>query len=186
MHFLLPSIHNSNVDPTQSRPVLPTGEFCRGAVVLVTLNSPREKFWGAILDLTPAGLSVRGIDLNSFDDFIGLVREGEPVTPGAVFFPMHRVERIELDARNGEIPSLCDRFLAKTGRSAAEVLQALAVSPISIGCTLLDAERRFVEATLASVEHDFAHAARILGIGEEQLRHVLAPGPHPKGESQER
>lgn len=96
--------------------------FARGAIVLVTLNSPREKFWGVVLELTTAGLGVRGIDLNSFDDFARLVRENEPVTAGAVFFPMHRIERIELDARNGSIPSLAERFASKSGRDAAEVL----------------------------------------------------------------
>jgi hypothetical protein len=96
--------------------------FTRGAVVLVTLNTPREKFWGAVLELTPAGLGVRGINLNSFDDFARMVREGEPVAAGAVFFPMHRVERIELDARNGDIPSLAERFASKSGRDIAEVL----------------------------------------------------------------
>lgn len=90
--------------------------FPSGSIVLVTLNSPREKFWGALLDLTPAGISLRGIDLNSLEDFARQVRSGEPVTPGAVFFPMHRVERIELDLRNGDIPSLCERFFAKTNR----------------------------------------------------------------------
>ena len=85
-------------------------------------NTPREKFWGAILEITAAGLSVRGIDLNSFDDFIGLVREGEPVSPSAVFFPMHRIERIELDLRNGDIPSLAERFASKSGHDFAEVL----------------------------------------------------------------
>ena len=98
--------------------------FSRGAVVLVTLNNPREKFWGTILDLTPAGLAMRGIDLNSFEDFAGLVRDGEPVAASAVFFPMHRVERIELDARNGSIPSLAERFAAKSGRSASAIFQA--------------------------------------------------------------
>jgi hypothetical protein len=98
--------------------------FSRGAVVLVTLNNPREKFWGAIMDLTPAGLAMRGIDLNSFEDFAGLVRDGEPAAASAVFFPMHRVERIELDARNGSIPSLSERFASKSGLDAAAVFHA--------------------------------------------------------------
>ena len=96
--------------------------FGRGAVVLVTLNDPREKFWGGVLELTAAGLSIRGIDLNSLDDFASLVRDGEPAAAGAVFFPMHRIERIELDARNGAIPSLAERFAAKSGRDAAQFL----------------------------------------------------------------
>jgi hypothetical protein len=102
--------------------------FTRGAVVLVTLNTPREKFWGVVLELTTAGLGVRGIDLNSFDDFARLVREGEPAAASAVFFPMHRVERIELDTRNGSIPSLAERFSSKSGRDAAAVLNLAELS----------------------------------------------------------
>ena len=96
--------------------------FTAGTIVLVTLNNPREKFWGAMLDVTPAGISIRGIDLNSFDDFIAQLRAGEHVGPAAVFFPMHRVERVELDVRNGEIPSLQERFTDKCGRSPASLL----------------------------------------------------------------
>src|SRR6185312_9018917 len=43
--------------------------FSPGNVVIVTLNMPREKFWGTIVAGPPAGASLRGIDLNSLDDF---------------------------------------------------------------------------------------------------------------------
>jgi len=86
-----------------------------GQVVLVTLQNPREKFWGMLLALTPAGASLRGVDLQSFDDFMQLVKAGEAATPSTVFFPMHRVQRMEIDARNGDLPSLADQFAAKTG-----------------------------------------------------------------------
>ncbi|MEO5936801.1 MAG: hypothetical protein ABIP81_06270 [Terriglobales bacterium] len=90
-------------------------EFSAGSVVLVSLNTPREKFWGAILAISAAGVSLRGIDLQSFEDFMRQVKAGDEVSPSAVFFPMHRIERIELDQRNGEIPSMQDRFESKTG-----------------------------------------------------------------------
>ena len=95
--------------------------FSDGAVVLVTLNHPREKFWGAIMAVTPAGISIRGIDLNSFDDFSRQVTAGEPVAPHTVFFPMHRVERMEMDVRNGEIPSMVERFESKTRRKCDDL-----------------------------------------------------------------
>lgn len=91
--------------------------FITGAVVIVTLNMPREKFWGSLLALTPAGASLRGIDLNSLDDFARQVRDGDEVNANAVFFPMHRIERIESDSRNGDIPSLQERFENKAGRA---------------------------------------------------------------------
>lgn len=148
----------------------PAGPFVADAIVIVTLSSPREKFWGAILDLAPAGLSVRGIDLNSFEDFAGMVKAGELVTPAAVFFPMHRIERIEIDSRAGDIPSLQERFRAKTDREFAFLIGRTTQPAIQVGCTLADAQLRLIEATLASVDHDLTQAARILAVGEDDLR----------------
>jgi len=94
-----------------------------GQLVLVTLQNPREKFWGVIVALTPAGVSLRGVDLQSLDDFAQLVKSGEGATPSAVFFPMHRVQRIEVDSRNGELPSLADQFAAKSGVDVRKYFQ---------------------------------------------------------------
>lgn len=148
-------------------------------MVLVTLSAPREKFWGAVLDLSPSGLSIRGLSLNSFDDFANQVRAGEEPSAAAVFFPMHRVERIELDLRNGEIPSLADRFESKTGHHAAEVLGADAAQEITVGCSLAEAERRFVLATLAAFQQNTERACEVLGITEEQIQTVLSFGLDP-------
>ncbi|MFB3813239.1 MAG: hypothetical protein ACE14L_03935 [Terriglobales bacterium] len=93
--------------------------FVPGTMVVASLSNPREKFWGMLLGLSAAGVAVRGIDLNSFDDFVSLVRAGEPAGVSEVFFPMHRLDRLETDARNGEIPSLAERVEAATGHSAA-------------------------------------------------------------------
>ena len=100
--------------------------FHPGSTVLVTLNNPREKFWGVVLSLDHAGVSLHGIDLRSLDDFAQLVKSGEPAGASAVFFPMHRIERIELDARNGEIPSLADQFTAKSGKPISSLFGELA------------------------------------------------------------
>ncbi|MFZ0734503.1 MAG: hypothetical protein WAM79_19435 [Candidatus Sulfotelmatobacter sp.] len=89
--------------------------FSPGALVIATLASPREKFWGMILALAPAGLSLSGAELASFEDLTVMVRDGEPFTPAVVFFPMHRIERLELDLPDGGLPSLSQRFLSKTG-----------------------------------------------------------------------
>ena len=91
-------------------------------MVVLTLGAPREKFWGSLLALAPQGISIRGIELASFDDLVSLVRENEPYSPGVVFFPMHRVERMELDLPDGTIPSLSQRFAKQTGLSPSTVL----------------------------------------------------------------
>jgi hypothetical protein len=101
----------------------PHGPFTPGARVIATLCNPREKFWGMILALAPEGLSLSGAELASFEDLTVMVREGEPFTPAVVFFPMHRIERVELDLPDGSIPSLSQRFLNKTGLEPSKVLQ---------------------------------------------------------------
>ena len=103
--------------------------FTRGTVVLVTLREPREKFWGAVLEISPAGIGVSGLSLTACDDFTSQLRDGESVSPAVVFFPMMRVERIELDVANGEIPSLRQRFLSKCGCPAEVVLMPGAEQP---------------------------------------------------------
>ena len=75
-----------------------------------------------ILELAPKGLSLSGADLASFEDIAAMVKEGEPFTPSVVFFPMHRIERVELDLSDGNLASLSHRFRAKTGLDPVDAL----------------------------------------------------------------
>jgi hypothetical protein len=102
--------------------------FVPGALVIATLCNPREKFWGMILALGTEGLSLSGAELASFEDLAVMVRDGEPFTPAIVFFPMHRIERVELD-----LPD--QRFYGKTG---LEPSAALAPSGRDHGTTRAD------------------------------------------------
>ena len=96
--------------------------FHQGALVIATLANPREKFWGAILHLAGEGVSLRGVDVSSFDELASQIKNGEPFTSGVIFFPMHRVERLELDLPEGNIQSLAQRFAQKTGQDPAPLL----------------------------------------------------------------
>ena len=40
------------------------------SIVIVSLVSPKEKMWGQISAAGVQGITVRGIELDSFDDFI--------------------------------------------------------------------------------------------------------------------
>ena len=93
-------------------------------IVIVSLTSPREKVWGQLLQLDTQGVTVRGIELNSFDDFIHQIvgREESTVGMTQVFYPMHRVERVALDEPWGSIPSLSERFRSLVGLSIQEYL----------------------------------------------------------------
>jgi hypothetical protein len=75
-----------------------------------------------VLALAPEGMSLSGADLASFEDIAAMVREGEPFAPSIVFFPMHRIERVELDLSDGNLSSLAHRFFAKTGLDPSVVL----------------------------------------------------------------
>jgi hypothetical protein len=75
-----------------------------------------------ILALAPEGLSLSGIELASFEDLAVMVKEGEPFSPAVVFFPMHRIERVELDLPDGNLPSLSQRFFTKTGQQPSTLL----------------------------------------------------------------
>lgn len=98
--------------------------FAQGAIVIVTLSNPREKFWGMVLGLAPEGLSLSGVELASFEDLTVMVKGGEPFSPAVVFFPMHRIERVEMDLPDGNLPSLSQRFLAKTSLDPSAALAA--------------------------------------------------------------
>ena len=116
----VPVARNVNDDNDEQGPVV--GPFRPGALVIATLVNPREKFWGAILQLSPIGLSLRGVDVAGFDDLASQIKKGEPFTSGVVFFPMHRVERMELDLPEGNLLSLAQRFAEKTGQDPAALL----------------------------------------------------------------
>jgi hypothetical protein len=94
------------------------------SIVVVSLHTPKEKLWGELVEISTAGVTIRGIDLSSFDDFVSQVLhpEGERMGLPTLFFPMVRIERIALDEPRGSVPSLAEVFEKKVGRSLVEYL----------------------------------------------------------------
>ncbi len=86
-----------------------------------------------VLALASEGLSLSGAELASFEDLAVMVRDGEPFTPAVVFFPMHRIERVELDLPDGSLPSLSQRFFAKTGLEPSAALAPSNMDQQSVG-----------------------------------------------------
>ena len=97
-----------------------------GSLVILHCGNPREKMWGVIVRLDHAGVVVRGLDLESVEDWMRQEKsDGEaPIAPGTFFVPMHRVQRIDLDESTAVVASYGDRFEAACGRSAREALLA--------------------------------------------------------------
>jgi hypothetical protein len=98
------------------------------SIVVLSLHTPKERLWGELLDVSNAGVTLRGIDLASFDDFVSQVLhpEGDRIGLPTLFFPMLRIERIALDEPRGSVPSLAAMFEKKVGRSLAEYLAQFA------------------------------------------------------------
>ena len=98
------------------------------SIVVVSLHTPKERVWGELLAISSAGVTVRGIDLGGFDDFVAQVLhpEGDRIGLPTLFFPMLRIERIALDEPHGSIPSMAGMFEKKVGRSLMAYLAQFA------------------------------------------------------------
>lgn len=112
-----------------AKPLLGRGDF-----VVAHLTQPSEKLWGVLGEITPAGVTLRGLLLASFEDFTYEVQRGEASAIGltTMFVPLHRVERLFLDEPVGEVESYQQRFARRVGRPASELLVA-SVQPAPTG-----------------------------------------------------
>ncbi len=87
------------------------------SAVVVNLQNPKEKIWGVVLSVQASGITIRGIDLNSFDDWSRGVTKGDgDMGLSTTFFPIHRVERVTVDETVGTVLSLAETFEARVGR----------------------------------------------------------------------
>jgi hypothetical protein len=98
--------------------------FEPSALVIVNLVNPKEKFWGMLASLSPAGVTLRGINLDSFNDWVRSLARGEEQDLGMVrmFVPLFRVERIFLDEPVGGVPSYAQHFETVVGKALGEYL----------------------------------------------------------------
>ena len=83
-----------------------------GSIVILHLQNPREKVWGAMLAINHFGITLRGIDVYSFDDWARSVANQGEVSIGlsTIFVPTLRVEKLVLDETSGSYKSLSDQF----------------------------------------------------------------------------
>jgi methylmalonyl-CoA/ethylmalonyl-CoA epimerase len=103
-----------------------SADMVPGQPVLVYMKDPPEKLWGVLRKLDASGVVLEGIDLTSFDDWMAQIEAADEsiAGPSVLFMPMTRIERILLDRRSGNLPSLSDRFLERIGRTVQDVLNA--------------------------------------------------------------
>ena len=98
--------------------------FEPSSLVVVNLVSPKEKFFGLLTALTPAGVTVRGINLDAYEDWIRQIAHHEEANLDVttIFFPLFRVERVYLDEPSGSIKSYAQRFNEVTGMAVRTYL----------------------------------------------------------------
>ena len=97
-----------------------------GSFVVLYLVNPSEKYWGILLSVDSPGITLRGINLSSFDDWVRAISHSGDEEPSlgltTIFFPLHRVERMFLDEPVGQVESLCQSFERRVGATIVEYL----------------------------------------------------------------
>ena len=88
-----------------------------GETIIIVLREPREKILGILGKINQAGIYMRGLDLNAFDDWTQAIVRNEPFFGMSdYFFPMWRVERITRDESFAGLPSMSEQFEQKTAQ----------------------------------------------------------------------
>jgi hypothetical protein len=100
--------------------------FADGTAAVLYLNDPKEKIWGLVVSVSAAGVVLRGLRLDSFEDWMRQEARNEEELLGLVtsFYPLPRIERLEEDRSVGSVVSYSDRFGEAVGRSVHEAIAA--------------------------------------------------------------
>ena len=92
-----------------------------GEIVVAVLQNPREKVFGVLHEISAAGVFIRGIDLNYFDEWSRAIKNDElHLSMQDSFYPMWRVERISRDEHSDVMPSMAEQFEQRTGLKITE------------------------------------------------------------------
>jgi len=89
----------------------------KGSFIVVYLQNPKEVYWGKLISLKIEGIQIRGLNINSFNDWL---RKKESFSLSTIFFPMPRVEKILLDESSKESLSFKEQVEKITKKSIAD------------------------------------------------------------------
>ena len=96
-----------------------------GSIVILNLQDPREKFIGKLLAISPSGITIKGVEVDSFSDWMSQFNRKQMTTiisPTTMFFPMHRVVNCYLDENIGDAPSFSSQFKVRTKKELKKIL----------------------------------------------------------------
>lgn len=93
-------------------------------LVVVHCRNPRQRLWGVLLRLDAVGVMLRGLDINSVEDWLRQEIAGAErlVGPSTVLIPTHRIEQVTLDEASGGAPGIGQRLEAACGSNARDLL----------------------------------------------------------------
>jgi hypothetical protein len=96
-----------------------------GSIVVLSLSSPKEKYWGRLISLTQVGVQLRGLELPGVTDWARELCQPEEPSMGlaTVFFPLTRVEKIFLDEDAGMVPSVKTQVEKLVGNRLDDLLR---------------------------------------------------------------
>ena len=99
-----------------------------GSIVILYLANPSEKYWGVLESLTQTGITLRALNLSSFEDWLrSVINDLEPsLGLATIFFPLSRVERMFLDEQVGQVESMAQSFERRVGKSVEAYLGLIA------------------------------------------------------------
>ena len=100
--------------------------FQDGSPAVLYLNDPKEKIWGLVVSVSAAGVVIRGLRLDSFEDWMRQEARQEDELLGLVtsFYPLPRIERLEEDRSVGSVISYSQRFEEAVGRTVQDAVAA--------------------------------------------------------------
>jgi hypothetical protein len=90
----------------------------KGSYIVVYLQNPKEVYWGKLISLKIEGIQIRGLNINSFNDWL---RKKESFSLSTIFFPMPRVEKILLDESSQESLSFREQVERITKKPISEL-----------------------------------------------------------------
>lgn len=102
--------------------------FQDGSPAVLYLNEPKEKIWGLVVSVSAAGVVIRGLRLDSFEDWMRQEARQEEELLGLVttFYPLPRIERLEEDRSVGSVVSYSQRFAEAVGRTVQDAVASRA------------------------------------------------------------
>ena len=100
-----------------------------GDYINIHLTDPVERLWGRLIRLSNAGVIMRGIDVKEIEAFKYQFRKQEKeVFPQTAFFPMRRVQKMDIDEPLDQLPSVIEALVEATGKNADEIINLKAHS----------------------------------------------------------